>query len=468
MLESTSAPSLYSFVSYRRESFGGFLFNPYLQVELPLDNFELAVVELCDGRHAVAIMPVELARTFRTDRATAERRLLRSLERLNGYCALNWKGISPHTFPSIHQTDIECSRECPAPSPEAKGCLSAPLSILWEVTHACNLNCLHCLSSSGKPAPGELSTAEAKALIEELARLRVFSVTVGGGEPLLRRDLFELLEIITQKNLAARLSTNGYGVTDDTLHRLADLNVFSVQVSIDGLQETHDRFRGRPGAFDRAVRALRLFREAGYHTFLTATATALNVEEIPALLDLALDLGVSTFKLGPYVPMGRATQNESLLSLSPQQLQELALSMHQRKQETAGKIDLQVDGLFPWLFEPAPASSECPEVGPGCSAGTSSVTVSYDGNVYPCVYMRDMSAGNVRHELLGDIWRNEGVFGPLRTFDRKRIKGECRTCAYRATLCRGGCRGAALAATGDLYGRDPNCWLSARTSGDAP
>jgi radical SAM protein with 4Fe4S-binding SPASM domain len=468
MLDSTSTPSLYSFVSYRCESFGGFLFNPYLQVELPLDHFELAVVNLCDGQHAAAIMPVELARTFRTDRATAERRLLHSLKRLNGYYALNWKGVSRNAVPSIHRTDVECARDRVAPSAGAEGYLSAPLSILWEVTHACNLNCLHCLSSSGRRAPGELSTGEAKALIEELARLRVFSVTVGGGEPLVRSDLFDLLETITQKNLAARLSTNGYAVTDDTLHRLADLNVFAVQVSIDGLRETHDRFRGRPGAFDRAVGALRLFREAGYHTFLTATATALNVEEMPALLDLALDLGVSTLKLGPYVPLGRATQNRDLLSLSPQQLRELARIMHQRKEETDGRIDLQIDGLFPWLFEPVPTGHECSEVGPGCSAGTASATVSYDGNVYPCVYMRDTSAGNVRHEPLGDIWRNDSVFGPLRTFDRKRIKNGCQTCAYRATVCRGGCRGAALAATGDLLGRDPNCWLSARTNGDAP
>jgi radical SAM protein with 4Fe4S-binding SPASM domain len=468
MLESTSTPNLYSFVSYRRERIGGFLFNPYLQVELGLDDFELAVVELCDGQHAVAIMPVELARTFRMDRATVERRLLRSLERLNGYYALNWKGTSPHTLPAIHETDVECSRDRSVLSPGIEGCLSAPISILWEVTHACNLGCLHCLSSSGKPAQGELSTSEAKALIEELARLHVFSVTVGGGEPLLRKDLFELLEMLTEKNLAARLSTNGYAVTKDTLHKLADLNVFSVQVSVDGLRETHDRFRGRPGAFDRAIRALRLFSEAGYHTFLTATATALNVEEMPALLDLALDLGVSTLKMGPYVPLGRAAQNQALLSLSPQQLQELARIMHRRKEESDGRIDLQIDGLFPWLLESAPASSQCPEVGPGCSAGTASVTVSYDGNVYPCAYMRDTSAGNVRHELLGDIWRNESVFGPLRRFDRKRIKGECQACRYRATVCRGGCRGAALAATGDLYGRDPNCWLCARTRGDAP
>ena len=460
MINLTSTPSLYSFITYRRENFGGYLFNPYLQVELPLSPVELAVVGLCDGGNAIGTMPVELARTFRTDRATAERRLFASLRKLNGYCALNWKNGPPGVPAVPGEPDAECVTHWPAAPQPAESYLSAPLSVLWEITHACNLACMHCLSASGKPDPDELSTAEAEALIEELARLRVFSITVGGGEPLLRDDIFEILEMATQRNLAARLSTNGYAVSEATLHRLADLNVFSVQVSVDGLRETHDRFRGRPGSFERAIQALRLFREAGYHTFLTATATALNVEEMPALLDLALELGVSTFKLGPCVEMGRAVENQARLALSLAQIRELARIMHRRKKALGSEIHLQVDGLFPWLLEPEPEGRGCAsEMGPGCSAGTSQVAISCDGNVYPCVYMRDQLAGNVRNEALGDIWHNEKVLGPLRELDRRQFQGECRTCAYRTAFCRGGCRGAALAATGNLYGRDPHCWL---------
>ena len=142
-------------------------------------------------------------------------------------------------------------------------------------------------------------------MIDELVRLRVFSITLGGGEPLTRADLWQIIAYATEKHLGVRLSTNGYAVTSETLSRLADLNVFCVQVSIDGLRETHDLLRNRSGAFDRAINALVLFREAGNHTTMTVTASALNLAEVPALADLAAQIGVSAFKVGPYVPLGR-------------------------------------------------------------------------------------------------------------------------------------------------------------------
>jgi MoaA/NifB/PqqE/SkfB family radical SAM enzyme len=150
--------------------------------------------------------------------------------------------------------------------------LSVPLTIIWEVTHACNLDCLHCLSACGQKFPGELTTDEAIHLIDTLAELNIFSITLGGGEPLVREDIFDLIKHCTDKNLCVRLSTNGYNVTAGTIGRLKNLNVFAVQVSIDGLRESHDYLRNRKGAFERAIEALRLFRNAGCHTFMTVTA----------------------------------------------------------------------------------------------------------------------------------------------------------------------------------------------------
>lgn len=459
MTEARAAPELYSFISYRPERFGGYLFNPYLQRELSLDHFELAVVERCDGQTALAALSVELARAFRTDRANAERRLQAALDKLGRAYALKWRSDPPPPTALPAQDEGECASPWPGPAAPADGCLSAPLSIIWEVTHACNLGCLHCLSSSGSRAQGELTTAEALDLIDELARLRVFSATLGGGEPLVRPDLFALLAYMTERNLCARLSTNGYAVTEDTLHRLADLNVFAVQVSVDGLRETHDALRNRPGSFERAINALRLFTDAGYHTFMTVTASAMNLEQVPALLDLAVELGVSTFKVSPYVPLGRALDNAPRLRLSPTDVRSLAVALRQKARALVGELDLQIEGLFPWLLDPEP-EGPCPAFapGPGCSAGVSQVVVSYEGNVYPCPYMRETSAGNLRQRSLGEIWRDDAAFAPLRTFDRAQLQGRCPTCAYRGVPCNGGCRGAALAATGDLYAQDPHCW----------
>lgn len=462
MIDTQYAPALFSFVTYRRESFGGYLFNPYLFRELLLDEFEMSVVERCDGRTPAVDMAEALGRQFRTDRATAEGRLLAALNKLNGHYALQWRDAQDAQAPAQDSQPGAGERQTPSCRSKVpqQGCLSTPLSIIWEITHACNLGCLHCLSACGKKAPGELSTEEAKALIDELAHARVFSITMGGGEPLVRKDVFELIESATEKNMSVRLSTNGYAVTHETLRRLADLNVFSVQVSVDGMRDTHEFLRNRKGAFDRAINALKLFGDAGYHTFMTVTASSLNLDEVPSLVDVAVDLGVSTFKVAPYVPLGRAVQNESRLRISHADIKKLAASMREKEQLAGDRIYLQIDGLFPWLFDPEPPhASRSGTCGPGCSAGVSQVVVSYDGTVYPCPYMRDESAGNVRQATLRDIWMNEEFFGPLRLFDHNKVGGKCRDCAYHPIHCTGGCRGAALAAHGNLYAEDPNCWL---------
>jgi radical SAM protein with 4Fe4S-binding SPASM domain len=455
-------PALFSFVSYRREDFGGYLFNPYLFQELPLDEFEMAVVERCDGRTTAHDLVETLCRQFRTDRATAESSLVAALHKLNGHFALRWRDTQQDVQDLAQDSHVGTGerntlhcRQVPQ-----QGCLSAPLSIIWEITHACNLGCLHCLSACGRMASGELSTEEAKALIDQLARARVFSITLGGGEPLVRDDVFELIEHATARNMAVRLSTNGYAVTEETLRRLADLNVFSVQVSVDGLEDTHDFLRQRKGAFERAIKALRLFGLAGYHTFMTVTASASNMDEVPTLVDVALQLGVSTFKVSPYVPLGRAVQNKSKLIVSHAGIKELASRMRQKQQLAKNAMYLQVDGLFPWLLDPEPPrTSWSGTYGPGCSAGVSQVVVSYDGAVYACPYMRDTTAGNIHQANIMDIWRNESFFARLRLLDQNQIRGKCRDCAYRPSHCSGGCRGAAMAAFGDLYAEDPNCWL---------
>ena len=462
VVEYEAAPALFSFITHRRERSGGYLFNPYLSRELPLDDFEISVVELCDGTLSTQALTEALTGQFHTDRATAQRRLLEALDKLNGYYALRWRdplqgaqALSQNSVLRQAGPRTALRQEPALPS----GCLSAPLSIIWEITHACNLGCLHCLSSCGTEAPGELSTEEARSLIDQLAQLHVFSITMGGGEPLVRKDVFGLIAYATDKNLAVRLSTNGYAVTHETLQRLAGLNVFSAQVSVDGLRDTHDRLRNHSGAFDRAINALELFAEAGYLTFMTVTASALNMHHIPELVDLAVSLGVSTFKVAPYVPLGRAIANASTLRISHADIKQLALAMREKERRLGDQICFQTDGLSPWLFDPEPAqaspSSEC---GPGCSAGVSQVVVSYDGQVYPCPYIRDRSAGNVNRTHLGDIWRNETYFAPLRNMTRSKVGGKCRDCAYYPLHCSGGCRGAALAVYGDLYAEDPNCW----------
>ncbi|MBN1261845.1 MAG: radical SAM protein, partial [Anaerolineae bacterium] len=366
-------PRLHTFISYREEHFGGYAFNPYLLRELPLTRFEFAVLICCEQGEPGGAATAGLARRFGLPRKEAARQIQATLDKLDAYFALRQASADSgaRVVPGVgYPPENNETAECASTLPTAY--LSAPLSIIWEITHACNLHCMHCLSACGKPAAGELTTAEAQALIDELARRRVFSMTLGGGEPLVRSDVYDLIAYATSKHLCVRLSTNGYAVDDETLRRLAHLNVFSVQVSVDGAEATHNRIRGRPDAFEKALHALQRFGDAGYHTFMTVTANALNVAEIPDLAPLAVRLGVATFKVSPYVPLGRARDHEDTLKLPPTALEELARALREQQRRWGRRLGFQIEGLFPWLLEPpAPGQRTAPAFGPGCSAGIS-------------------------------------------------------------------------------------------------
>jgi radical SAM protein with 4Fe4S-binding SPASM domain len=301
------------------------------------------------------------------------------------------------------------------------------------------------------------------ALIEAMSALQVFWFTLGGGEPFARGDVFELMAEATRRNLCIRLTTNGFAVNEDTVRRLENLNVFSVQVSIDGLGRTHDRLRGMTGAFDNAIRTLELFRDAGYTTLATITASNTNIAEIPDIVRYLNRVGVNSVKIGPCVPLGRARQNRFQTDIASGHMRDLSRQMLQLQDQMNGGTALQLDGLFPFLFEPETRkrASAKQKIGPGCSAGVSQVVVSCKGEVYPCPYIRDGSAGNVRYRPLAEIWRNNAYFGPIRNFDPSQITGKCSDCGYRPHQCTGGCRGAAFATYGDLYAEDPNCWRKA-------
>ncbi len=459
-MDSLARPALYSFIGYRKESSGGILFNPYLMSELALDDFECAVVELCGCGIPVGLFPVELARRFLTDRASAERRLDAALAKLDGYFAICWSRAtdSPADSPVARSgPPVPVPSECfdrPAPV-----CLSAPLSILWEITHACNLGCAHCLSACGRPDPHELSTQEAETLIDELAALRVFWITLGGGEPLVRPDVYELMARATARNLGIRLTTNGYCVDREVLRRLEDVNVFSAQLSLDGLESTHDLLRQQPGAFRHATEAIRLFVAHGYTVLVNYAITGWNWTEVPATAALAADLGVTSMKVGLVVPLGRGAGNRDTLAVSHSQVMQLASEMREAQERLKGRLALQLEGLFPFLLDPEPSPPTRDDgCGPGCSAGVAQVVVSYDGSVYPCPYLRKRSAGNVRTQSLLEIWNDEVFFAPLRHLDRSQLKGKCQDCPYRPHPCPGGCRGAADACFGDLLAEDPHCW----------
>ena len=459
-----SIPSLFSFITFRRESVGGFLFNPYLFNEIPLSNIEIRILEHCNGNFSLRDITGRIRDELSLSHDQAYQCIHEAMNVFEGYCAINWVH---QRHDSAHQWGgTACSMHPPAGC-QAKSnssnnssnnsILSAPLSVLWEITRKCNLGCKHCLIDAGVQDKDEMSLNEVKRTIEHLAELKVFKITFGGGEPLARKDFMDILDYATGFDLGIKLSTNGMLVNDQLIDRLGDTNVCSVQVSVDGLESTHNAFRGSERSFKKATSALKSFSDAGYWTMMSTAVTRYNIDELEELLDLAIDCGVSAFKASPFIPVGKGKENIEELAISQQEIRALAGIMLEKKQEYEGVLDLQIDGLFPWLLGPCDGTHGY-ATPVGCSAGVSEVVFTPTGDVLACPFLQDFVAGNLRDRSLKDIWEDSEIFNVFRNLTGDRLEGECNGCGYVPDHCQGGCRAAAFAWTGNLFAHDPHCW----------
>jgi radical SAM protein with 4Fe4S-binding SPASM domain len=252
------------------------------------------------------------------------------------------------------------------------------------------------------------------------------------------------------------VATNGVVLYDHIRRGLSDLPVFQVQVSIDGIGERHDRFRGRPGAFEAACRTLRELRRDGMAVSINTTATAENLHEIERIVDLALELGCVAYKAIPFIPAGRGRENDERLRLGREQLAELGRTLSRLREQHAGRLSIATDSGFAFLFGAAPAAAAD---GPmGCSAGHDTLSVGADGTAYPCPFLQGFPLGNLLDVPLRELWRAAPALGALRGLSKSDFAEPCRSCSYAPELCHGGCRAAAWLTHGSLLARDPGCF----------
>jgi len=337
-----------------------------------------------------------------------------------------------------------------------------PRLIAWELTGACNLECVHCRASATKaPTPDELSTDEAKRFIDDIAGFAKPIIILSGGEPLMRDDVYEIAQYGADKGLRMVLATNGTLVTHEVAKRLKDAGVKRVSISIDGASaKTHDEFRGMPGAFDGALKGMKALKEAGLSPQVNTTITKRNLDELPKILDLALELGADALHIFMLVPTGRG---EVLAGeeVSPEEYEGVLNWLYDAQKKV--KIQLKATcapHYFRIMYQRAKqegARVESMKEGfsamtKGCLAGTGFCFISRTGEVYPCGYLPAL-AGDIRKQSFWEIWRNSRVFNELR--DSSRLKGKCGICEFR-NVC-GGCRARAYAATGDYLDEEPYC-----------
>lgn len=331
--------------------------------------------------------------------------------------------------------------------------LDAPICLTWELTYGCNLACAHCLSDSGRRHPDELTTAQCTALIDELASLRVFYVNIGGGEPTIRRDFWELVGYAVDRRVGVKFSTNGTRMTRAAAAELARSDYVDVQISIDGATaEVNDAVRGE-GSFAAAVRAMAYLAEAGCQGFkVSVVVTRHNVDQLDALEALAGSFGAQ-LRITRLRPSGRgaAVWDE----LHPTAFQQRRLYDWLRER---GERVLTGDSFFhlAGYGEPLPGLNLC-------GAGRVVCLVDPVGDVYACPFTihDDFRAGNVRGAGgLTRIWRESELFGRLRRSSAAGPDhpdtGPCASCSAFGS-CRGGCMAAKYFTGMPLGGPDPEC-----------
>lgn len=327
--------------------------------------------------------------------------------------------------------------------------LSAPVNLTWEVSLACNLRCRHCLSSSGRPAPRELSTTEALEAVDQLHRAGVFQVNFGGGEPFLRPDFDTILAACHERGVVTCISTNGTLLDRSRVDYLARTGLVAIQVSLDGAtREICDAIRGE-GTHELATHALRLLGESSIPASINTVLTALNADEIPALHDLAESLNVS-LRVSRFRPSGRGATNWEGLRPSPTQLLAFAAWLSNEGHVRTG------DSFF----------SLTPQQRQGlglnlCGAAKLTCCVGPEGDVYPCAFLQreEFRAGSLREQRFQEIWDHSPV---LQRFRSLRIHS-CEDC-QRYDHCHGGCPAVAYHLGRGVAGGDPECLVNCVTS----
>ncbi|HEY3605411.1 MAG TPA: mycofactocin radical SAM maturase [Sporichthyaceae bacterium] len=324
--------------------------------------------------------------------------------------------------------------------------LDAPICLTWELTYACNLACVHCLSSSGRRDPRELSTAQCKAVIDELEAMQVFYVNMGGGEPTIRPDFFELLDYATEHHVGVKFSTNGVRINQTVARRLTANSYVDVQISLDGVNaEVNDAVRG-PGSYDTALRAMNNLADAGMRGFkISVVMTRHNVDQIDEYKALA-DTFEAQLRLTRLRPSGRGADVWNELRLLPTQQRELYDWL-----VANGEHVLTGDSFFHLAAYGAAL--------PGlnlCGAGRVVCLIDPIGDVYACPFAihPEFLAGNLTAPGgFTHLWRTSDLFADLR---KPQTGGSCSSCsAYDS--CRGGCMAAKFFTGLPLDGPDPEC-----------
>jgi len=323
-----------------------------------------------------------------------------------------------------------------------------PWQVVWETTLRCNLNCLHCGSSAGRARSSELSTKEGLKLINDLSKIGSKEVCFMGGEPLLRKDWYELGKEVRNLGMEFIIISNGFNISKEKMDKLASLEPYAVSTSLDGgTAKTHDMIRGKKGSFDKVMEYLNLSKDADLPTTAITTVSRLNIKELPLIKDILLDRFIA-WQIQVATPHGRFTKKHALSREDFYQLGEFIASL----QKEYSKKELPVIGAhcMGYHSDHIPCLGLYPEFR-GCQAGISILSIRSNGDVTGCLSTQDeYIEGNVKEKSIVDIWNDPEGFAYNRKWKKDLLGENCRDCKH-GEICRGGCMGMSIGFTGKPF-----------------
>jgi heme d1 biosynthesis radical SAM protein NirJ len=357
--------------------------------------------------------------------------------------------------------------------------------VIWNLIRRCNLMCKHCYSISGDvDFPGELSTQQVFRVMDDLKAFGVPVLILSGGEPLLRKDIFDISRRAKSMGFYVGLSSNGTLVTEHNIKQIADIGYDYVGISLDGMRETHDMFRRREGGFDEALAGIRLCRDNGIKIGMRFTVTVDNADELPAMLDLAEEERIDKFYLSHLVYAGRGNKNRGddarrdMTRWVMDTLMERAWADARsggNREFVTGNNDADGVYLLFWVRKNFPEledhiRAKLAQWG-GNSSGVNIANIDNLGEVHPDTFWWHYPLGNVKTRAFSEIWKDtsDPIMAGLKQRPRT-VGGRCGECSY-FDVCGGNTRVRAFQLTGDPWAEDPACYLTddeIGASGDGP
>jgi radical SAM protein with 4Fe4S-binding SPASM domain len=347
---------------------------------------------------------------------------------------------------------------------------------VWDITNKCNLKCKHCYSNAGKAIKDELTTDEAKKAIDTLDKSSVPAIAFSGGEPLVRRDIFEITKYASDKGIYVACATNGTLITKEKAREMKNAGIQYAQISLDGATaETHDTFRGIKGVYNKTIQGIKNCVDQELFVNIATTATKYNIKEISKIIGLCKDMRVDWFMLYNFVPTGRGkfiSKNDITPYQREQVLSYLWDKLHNGCQvnllSTApqfSRVALESEfgenkKIIPTHFANPSLSGNLVNLAEfigGCGCGRFYCAIRANGDIDPCVFF-PLTVGNIKTDDFDTLWEKNTILNELRNKDI--LQGNCGTCHYRY-YC-GGCRARAYAYTGNYLASDPGCIKNAQ------